>query len=285
MTTASLTRPRTPAPASVVDTTRATSRHPSARRLTELDGVRGIAAVIVVVWHSLLMTELGSQITEPHELWSLQWWLFDTPLRLGSIGTQAVSVFFVLSGVVLTLPVLRRGGLRRGFDPWGFYPGRFLRLWLPTIASFLLAALIVGVLPEGDVAESPSGWFRSFAFTSVDPSFVLESMVPFTGPTDLNNPTWSIHWELGFSMLLPLFLLLGLAIRESRAAIWGAIIVCGAATSIGALTWVEGAQPDSSMRIWTRIRPREGGVAGAPRPDVLGCGHGPPRAAWCSGSV
>lgn len=63
---------------------------------------------------------------------SATWWLAFTPVHLVWAGTEAVLVFFVLSGFVLAGPLPQRA--RR--DRWAtWYASRLVRLYLPVWAS------------------------------------------------------------------------------------------------------------------------------------------------------
>ena len=73
------------------------------RRLRELDSLRGLAAITVVFHHF-------SRICSPQIIHVLD----RTPLRLLVAGHQAVILFFLLSGFVLTLPFRRDDRLNYG---------------------------------------------------------------------------------------------------------------------------------------------------------------------------
>ena len=106
-------------------------------RLTALDGLRGLAAFVVVLHHiTLIATPLiqpAAGTTAP--LFGLWWWLENTPLKLLSAGRESVLVFFVLSGVVVVLPALKRVD----FSWPGLIASRLIRLLLPAWAAIALA--------------------------------------------------------------------------------------------------------------------------------------------------
>ena len=100
-------------------------------------------------------------------------------------------VFFVLCGLVVTLPVVRQ----RGFDWIAYFPRRVVRLMVPVVASVLLAAaLFVMAIPQHDAA------LRTWQNHSSTPNFGWEYIVKawdlLGGDGQINNPLWSLRWEL-----------------------------------------------------------------------------------------
>ena len=78
-------------------------------RLTELDALRGIAALLVLAHHAL---QLLPRVDHPDipGVGFLRYTLTElTPLRILETGRGAVLFFFVLSGYVLTRALLRNG--------------------------------------------------------------------------------------------------------------------------------------------------------------------------------
>ncbi|SDH18433.1 Peptidoglycan/LPS O-acetylase OafA/YrhL, contains acyltransferase and SGNH-hydrolase domains [Leifsonia sp. 98AMF] len=195
--------------------------------MTSLDGLRGIAALIVLAHHASLLNPAisGAYVPVPGSsgpaAGSLAWWFTYTPLKLFTAGPEAVVVFFVLSGFVLSLPVLSP----RAFDWMAYYPRRIVRIGLPVVCSLVFAAALALLVPQ-IVANAMSGWV---ATTSV-PDLSVETFIGQLDPTRtyhlLNNPLWSIYWEVAFSVMLPLFL--GLAVWLRR--VWPLILLVATAT-------------------------------------------------------
>lgn len=195
-------------------------------RLAALDGLRGIAAVIVVLSHALLITTyadryvavLHGEGTDP-----IAKVIANTPLRFLVMGNEAVVIFFVLSGFVLTLPMLRG----RGLNLWAYYPRRILRLWIPLAASVIFAGVII-ILTTQNPSDASSAWVKQHSFPSLDPRKLLDAVMIITGDPAINNPLWSIKWEMLFSLLLPVAFLLALRVtRNYWLVIVGAAIVTG----------------------------------------------------------
>ena len=221
-----------------------TSVTPSASRLTSLDGLRGIAALIVLAHHASLLTPAisAAYIATPGMsgpvAGSIGWWFTYTPLKIFTAGPEAVVVFFVLSGFVLSLPVLGP----RAFDWMSYYPRRIARIGVPVVGSLLFAtalALLVPQLPQ----HAMSSWVST---TSVPPpSFwdVVHYLDPSLGSWFINNPLWSIYWEMAFSLLLPVFV--GLAVLLRRwwpllIALVVAIVMCGFFANAPAFRYLPG---------------------------------------------
>jgi peptidoglycan/LPS O-acetylase OafA/YrhL len=206
-------------------------------RLHGLDGLRGVAALVVVIYHASLASTLGDDFFEtirgrldPGGTVAV---LTDTPLRIFTLGPEAVIVFFVLSGFVLTLPLLNG----RAMDLWAYYPRRVARLWLPAAASVVLSVLLILVTrPDPERAVSEWGARYSFAPSDIGVQRITESLFFITNSPSLNNPMWSLRWELLFSLFLPLVFLLVLRARRWHL-VW--ILVCAALVGVGAFTGVD----------------------------------------------
>ena len=98
------------------------------KRVLSLDGLRGLAALIVFLYHVDIMVKpfgAGGPSLFP--------------------GTASVMVFFILSGIVLSLVPFKHMG-NGGYDWLGYYPRRVVRLCGPLFAAIALA------LPMGYVA-------------------------------------------------------------------------------------------------------------------------------------
>jgi peptidoglycan/LPS O-acetylase OafA/YrhL len=187
-------------------------------RLRSLDGLRGIAALIVVLHHCMLTWapmagtyRSGATGARP---FSVLWWLTQTPFKLLTAGTESVIIFFVLSGVVLALPVLGK----RSFDWWGYYPRRMVRLYVPAVAAVAFAAVISWFLPAGSNKHGDS-WIAQSTVPHAPASLVLAAADLMSGNPAIDPPLWSLRWEVLFSLLLPAIIGLAVLGRGRRGAI------------------------------------------------------------------
>lgn len=101
------------------------------QRAHSLDGLRGVASLVVVLHHAMLAIPLfASAVFDDQAPAASLGWLVYSPLHALWAGSEAVYVFFVLSGLVLMLPILGRPN----FDWRAYYPSRLIRLYLPVFA-------------------------------------------------------------------------------------------------------------------------------------------------------
>jgi peptidoglycan/LPS O-acetylase OafA/YrhL len=181
-------------------------------RLAPLDGLRGLAALVVVVHHgALALPSLAAQVlgSDPG---SPAWWLTYTPLYAAWAGREAVLVFFVLSGLVLVLPRLS-GGRTGGWA--GYYRKRVVRIYLPVVAAVGFSALVVALVPRAGGAGW--SWWMWAHVGPVEPLGLARDAVLLTGTGWVNSALWSLKYEVLFSLLLPGYVLVA---RRVALPLW-----------------------------------------------------------------
>ena len=185
-------------------------------RLRALDGLRGVAAVVVLLHHSFLTVPALARpyyVREAVDTGSpVVWALVHTPLHLLWAGTEAVYVFFVLSGLVLALPVLRSAS----FSWLEYFPRRAARLYLP-VAGAVLWGLLMVLLVARDNTGARGLWMRARP-NEATWSGVAQDLTLLRGASSFISPLWSLQWEVWFSLLLPLYVLA--ATLSRRLPLW-----------------------------------------------------------------
>lgn len=169
------------------------------QRLDHLDGLRGIAAVAVVVFH--LMSALVPWLVAEQQPGAH--WLAYTPFAVLWNGTFAVSVFFVLSGFVVTNATLRKS------DPiWIDVVIRYLRLAIPATASTLAAWSLLSLFPTSatDLAALTGSRWLGWTYQGTIPgpgAAIANGMagIFISGGSFFNNVLWTMRPELLGSIL------------------------------------------------------------------------------------
>ena len=152
-------------------------------------------------------------------------WVEHSPLHTLWAGREAVFVFFVLSGVALTLSVLG------GRSQWrAYYPTRLLRLYLPVLGAVLVGFLVTAAVPR-QFEPGQSAWMRTHQFDATPWTFLRDAVL-VTGTSTLNTPLWSLRWEVFFSLLLPAYVWVALRMRRHWAALAALVVVVVTAGSV-----------------------------------------------------
>ncbi len=197
------------APTAVVATP-AVPRRRNRERLQALDGLRGIAAFIVVLHHVLLIAQPVSQPPGEPAVWSAWWWLERTPLKLLTAGHEAVIVFFVLSGVVVVLPALKR----TDFSWPGLVANRVVRLLLPAWAAIVFATILLVIVPRVPEQVTAGTWLARQVQSDWSWRKLIGEYSLMIGSVPYDNVLWTLRWELLFSLLLPGFLVVAIVLQR-----------------------------------------------------------------------
>jgi peptidoglycan/LPS O-acetylase OafA/YrhL len=195
-------------------------------RIRLLDGLRGIAAFVVVLSH---VADTFPQFYLPHPSYaSTAFWtdffaiLKYTPMRIFVSGRASVMLFFALSGFVLYL------SHRPGVSYMSYLAKRLFRI-VPPFAFAILLAAVLDIAVDPHWVDQASQHFNDANWTETPTPSYLASNLLMSGipefPT-LNNPTWSLVHELRISVIFPL-LVIGLAY-----SFWGTVIVAAVVSTL-----------------------------------------------------
>ncbi len=163
------------------------------QRLKELDSLRGLAALGVVLHHGLFYTGALSASFADH--------LRSTPLQVFVQGRPFVLLFFVLSGFVLSRALAATEPAVRLYLVWSLQ--RAVRLVLPALASVVMSAGLYWAAFDGNW-PGETAWMQhqSWAEPPDLRGMAMEGMLGDVGT--LNNPLWTLVIELRISFLIPL---------------------------------------------------------------------------------
>jgi peptidoglycan/LPS O-acetylase OafA/YrhL len=172
-----------------------------------------------------------------------------------------VLVFFVLSGLVVSLPALRDG-----FGWLGYYGGRMLRLYLPVWASLGLTALAIALLPRDLAMVTPDSWLARANALVLSWTQLGQEASLWKASYDVNNVLWSLRWELVFSLSLPLFVVVARALKRHwvfAASLAGVCTITGRLVDVDALVYLPVFFLGALMAV--RLRELRAAVAAWPR--------------------
>ena len=192
----------------------------SSPRLEELDALRGLAALIVFVYHCIFI------LSSPPSWLNT---LVHSPITLVIYGGhQAVILFFVLSGFVLYLPYTRPG---YSIPYKAFITKRICRIYLPYLCAvvFMAAAYLIFFSPA-----RPAGLSDLYGWTVLTRRQLISLFINhifFIGwfHRELwNGATWTLAEEMRISLLFPVIAALVLRLKPATAilvAISGSALV------------------------------------------------------------
>jgi peptidoglycan/LPS O-acetylase OafA/YrhL len=191
-------------------------------RLDYLDGIRGLAALYVVVHHVYLsFDDLGTGGKLPSSIAHLSWFF--------SHGRRAVDIFIVLSGFVLMLPIVRsKDRFLRG-GTLGFLMRRSKRILPPYFLALITSILLLTIFPAMRHATENDIWkgaLPGLTTVAIATHGLLVQHLSKVNQFQINNPLWSVSLEYHIYFLLP-FVFLPLWRRVGGTGIMIPAIVLG----------------------------------------------------------
>jgi peptidoglycan/LPS O-acetylase OafA/YrhL len=188
---------------------------PPRDRFHELDGLRALAIALVLLHHGVTSSIVAMLRASGHP--RLAELIFDT-------GASGVELFFVLSGIVLLRPYLRR---ERRFVPAAYGARRIARLWPPFLGALLGAGLVDLIL-----TRVPT-WYSAHLLPAFDIGDWLAQLAIFNfGWASYNAAWWSLTLELVFYLLAPVLVVLLRPARVGRGTFLALVIAAIAAGTV-----------------------------------------------------
>jgi peptidoglycan/LPS O-acetylase OafA/YrhL len=165
-----------------------------------LDGVRGIAVLMVVVTHFASLSPANYHYFHP--------------------GLLGVDIFFVLSGFLITSILLQEFEARRSINLKRFYVRRFLRL-MPAYWACLFLMHFAGPLLLSSGEAGPAGSNRNLFFALI---YMTNWQEVYGGYFGVFTHLWSLAVEEQFYLIWAPFFLALLLKMKSRISIAGTIL-------------------------------------------------------------
>jgi peptidoglycan/LPS O-acetylase OafA/YrhL len=166
------------------------------KRLTELDSLRGIAAIVVIISHIIVLFP------------SLPTLIILSPLRIFWAGYESVILFFILSGYVLILPFINGNPLKVKT----FLIKRAFRIYVPYFVAIVFSIILKGIFFTNTNEKFPWGdiWTRNVSSLDFIHHFTLVSNFK-TGTID--PVIWSLVHEMRISIIFPVIVFMILRLK------------------------------------------------------------------------
>ncbi|MCF6235352.1 MAG: acyltransferase [Gammaproteobacteria bacterium] len=197
------------------------------KHIEQLTWLRGIAAFLVIVAHSIDATKVkysDSDVTSRFP-----------PMDFMGLGFFGVALFFVLSGCALWISN-RRFDNHRGIIK--FYIKRVFRIWPAFFVSVLIYLVFIQIFQYFYLSEPRGLWIEFLAdsdFSFINVLQYLSLTSNLTGPDNIMNVAyWSLPVEFQFYIIFPVLIA---AILFTRAL--GLIFIAIALYFIGSLQLIE----------------------------------------------
>ncbi|HEY6159873.1 MAG TPA: acyltransferase [Bacteroidia bacterium] len=177
-------------------------------KVNYLEGIRGIAAFMVLGHHFMLAFYPGAYDNNPVRFHTktLEHWYYASPLNVLTNGNFCVTIFFVLSGYVLSrrywqqkdISIVSSAAKRR-------FPRLFIPVAFTLILSYILLNLSLYKHKEAAVISHSDWWLGTL--WPMDPSFgtLMQYMfkdVMFLGSADYDTSMWTMKLELFGSFIV-----------------------------------------------------------------------------------
>lgn len=193
--------------------------------LPGLDGVRGIAVFIVLLYHHSITWITGGELT--------------------------VSMFFTLSGFLITRLMVGEWGRTGTLSLRSFYERRVRRLFPASFVVLLGVAVVWTVFPGSGRRFAPWEWFSGLFY--FENTYLQAAGKDYGGLFGLGNPLqhlWSLSLEEQVYLVFPVLVLFMMRRRHDRRAVWRLFAVLSTLAAVG---FALGAYYSNHRPLWNAV--------------------------------
>ena len=190
-----------------------------------LDGIRGIAVVIVLLYHHSITWITGGELT--------------------------VSMFFTLSGFLITRLLVAEWGRTDTISLRSFYERRVRRLFPASFVVLLGVAIVWTAFPGSGRRFAPWEWLSGLLY--FENVYLQSAGKDYGGLFGLGNPLqhlWSLSLEEQVYLVFPVLVLLLMKRKHTTAAVWRLFVVL---VSLAAVGFVLGGLYNTRPPLWDRL--------------------------------
>lgn len=190
-----------------------------------LDGIRGIGVVIVLLYHHSITWITG--------------------------GELLVSMFFTLSGFLITRLLVAEWGRSGTVSLRNFYDRRIRRLFPASFVVLLGVAIVWTAFPGSGRRFAPWEWLSGLLY--FENVYLQSAGKDYSGLFGLGNPLqhlWSLSLEEQVYLVFPVLVLLLMKRKHTTAAVWRLFVVL---VSLAVVGFVLGGLYTSRPPLWDRL--------------------------------
>jgi peptidoglycan/LPS O-acetylase OafA/YrhL len=180
------------------------------QRYKELDSLRGLASISVLVHHCLLVSPIFLAAYYHEDIKSEFVRLISyTPFHIFWAGHEAVILFFVLSGYVLSLSFLNKNPP----EYREYIIKRICRIYVPYIVVILISIVLFLTFSKYNYLDGgsieTSNWFNRMWADSLNIKLIISYIFMLGyGNHNIDTVTWSLVHEIRISLFFPLIMVL-----------------------------------------------------------------------------
>jgi len=182
------------------------------RRMEQLDSIRGLASLSVMLHHLSLVTSISAV---PFLFWKY------SPFTIIISGHSAVILFFILSGFVLSLPFLN--GEKISYK--SYLLKRVCRIYIPYAIAMSTAMAMYAIFSKNGIPQL-SSWFNISWTTKVNGRLILEHflLIGRFNSDQFDNVIWSLIHEMRISIIFPVIGMIVMKLNWKHSLLIGIIL-------------------------------------------------------------
>jgi peptidoglycan/LPS O-acetylase OafA/YrhL len=188
-------------------------------RIDSLDSLRGISSMIVVIFHCLISFPIFyyANFRDEYSNKFIEF-LTKSPLKSFWAGNEAVLLFFILSGFVLSLPFLNNSAPTYLV----YIVKRFFRIYIPYIIIIFISIILMSLFAKYNIINSMSDSYNGRWNQPVTLKAILGYLIMFNfDKSNVNAVVWSLFHEMRISMFFPFLMIILIKFDWKKALIIG----------------------------------------------------------------
>lgn len=194
-------------------------------RIEYLDSLRGVAAMIVVIFHCMISFVIfhAANYKSEYQNGTIKF-ITESPLKILWSGTEPVLLFFILSGFVLSISFLNG----RSFNYKIFIARRFSRIYIPYIVIMIISVILASTFLKFNSIEGMSGTFdnRWDHPVTLKAIFAYIFMINYDA-ANVNGVVWTLFHEMRVSIIFPFIMLIVMKWNALKSFVINGVLIVG----------------------------------------------------------